>query len=62
MTPDEWLVLVAALQRQPCVYKENKSDRSFIDKMMNQLTLDEPYEPNWRERRWLLTLKKECKL
>ena len=61
-TPDEWLELVAAIQRQPCPYKENRDDRAFLGRMANVLTLDEPPELTWRERRWLLTLKKECKL
>jgi len=58
----EWLALVAAIQRQTCPYKENKEDRAFLGKMMNVLGLDEPPELTWRERKWLLTLKKECKL
>ena len=59
---DEWLKLVAAIQSQPCPYKENRDDRAFLDRILNVLTLDEPPELTWRERRWLLTLKKECKL
>jgi len=56
----EWLAMVAAIQRQTCPYKENKQDRLFLDKMANLLTLDEPPELNWRERKWLLALKREC--
>jgi len=58
----EWLALVAAIQRQTCPYKENKDDHAFLDRMINVLTLDEPPELNWRERKWLRTLKRECKL
>jgi hypothetical protein len=61
MSADEWLMLVVALQRQPtiCIARE---DRAFLAKMANVLTLDDPPELNWRERRWLITLKRECKL
>jgi len=62
MTPDEWLALIAAIQRQPCAYKENRYDHAFLDRMTNVLTLDDPPPLNWRERRWILTLKKECRL
>jgi hypothetical protein len=58
---DEWLPILTAIERQPCAYKENPVDRAFIRSMINQLTLDDPPELTWRQRRWLETLKKECK-
>jgi hypothetical protein len=62
MTPDEWLLLVTLLQRQPCAYKENHADTAFLARMTNLLTLDDPAEPTQAEQRWLLTLKRECKI
>jgi len=61
MSPEEWLILVAMLQKQGpvCIAKE---DRKFLAAMTNQLTIDEPTRPlPWQER-WLWTLKKECRL
>jgi len=60
MTPDEWLALVNAIQRQPCAYKENHADNLFIARMVNLLTLDNPSVPNRAEQKWILTLKREC--
>ena len=61
MTPDDWLALVAMLQKQGpvCIAKE---DRRFLGEMANLLTLDDPNIPLVWQRKWLLTLKKECRL
>ena len=61
MTPDQWLALVLMLQQQSaiCIAKE---DRRFLADMANVLTLDDAQEPVLWQRRWILTLKKECKL
>jgi len=61
MTPDEWLALVVMLQQQSaiCIAKE---DRRFLGEMTNLLTLDDPNIPLVWQRRWILTLKKECRL
>jgi hypothetical protein len=61
MTPDEWLALVVMLQQQSaiCIAKE---DRKFLGEMTNLLTLDDPNLPQLWQRRWLLTLKRECRL
>jgi len=61
MTPDEWLALVVLLQQQSaiCIAKE---DRKFLASMVNELTLDNVTEPQLWQRRWILTLKKECRL
>jgi hypothetical protein len=62
MTPsDEWLAVLVAIQVAVCPYKENPVDRAFIRDMINQLTLDDPPQLTWRQRRWIETLKKECK-
>jgi len=60
MTPEEWLLLLTAIQRQPCAYRENHADELFIAKMINVLTLDEPPVPTPAEQKWILTLKREC--
>jgi hypothetical protein len=61
MTPDEWLVLVMLLQRQPaiCIARE---DRRFLRDMVNILTLDDATEPLPWQRKWILTLRRECRL
>jgi hypothetical protein len=61
MTPNEWLALVVMLQKQPviCIAKE---DRKFLGDMVNLLTLDDPPYPLDWQRRWILTLKRECRL
>jgi len=61
MTPDEWLALVALLQKQSavCIAKE---DRRFLGDMANVLTLDDPPVVMPWQRRWILILKKECRL
>jgi hypothetical protein len=61
MTPDEWLALVVMLQRQSaiCIARE---DRKFLADMVNTLTLDDAGEPLPWQRRWILTLKRECRL
>jgi len=61
MTPDEWLALVVMLQKQSavCIARE---DRKFLGEMVNMLTLDDPNEPALWQRRWILTLKRECRL
>ena len=61
MTPEDWLALVVMLQKQStvCIAKE---DRKFLGDMVNVLTLnDPPYPLDW-QRKWILTLKKECRL
>jgi hypothetical protein len=60
MTPDEWLGLVIMLQKQSaiCIARE---DRKFLGDMVNVLTLDDPVVLAW-QRKWILTLKKECRL
>ena len=61
MSPDEWLALVVMLQQQSaiCIAKE---DRKFLGEMTNLLTLDDPNIPQLWQRKWILTLKKECRL
>jgi len=59
-TPDEWLSIVTEIQRKPCAYKNNHADELFIVKMINLLTLDNPPEPTAAEKRWIITLKREC--
>jgi hypothetical protein len=61
MTPDAWLALVVMLQQQGpvCIAKE---DRKFLGEMVNNLTLDDPPYPLDWQRRWILTLKRECRL
>ena len=61
MTPDQWFALVLMLQQQSawCIAKE---DRKFLAEMVNALTLDEAATPLEWQRRWILTLKKECKI
>lgn len=61
MTPDEWLALIVMLQKQSaiCIAKE---DRKFLAEMTNMLTLDDPPALAPWQRRWILTLKKECRL
>ena len=59
-TPDEWLSLVSQIQRTPCAYKDNSADELFIAKMINVLTLDNPPEPTRAEKKWILTLKRQC--
>jgi len=61
MSPDEWLALVAMLQKQStiCIAKE---DKKFLAQMANELTLDDPNVPQLWQRRWILTLKKECRI
>ena len=60
-TPDQWLTILTAIDQRRCAYKENPADRAFIRSMINQLTLDDPPPLTWRERRWVETLRKECK-
>jgi hypothetical protein len=61
MSPEEWLALVVLLQRQSavCVAKE---DRKFLGEMINVLTLDEVAVVLPWQRRWILELKRECRL
>ena len=61
MSPVEWLILVGMLQNQGpiCIARE---DRKFLGDMVNQLTLDDAPVPLVWQRRWILTLKKECRL
>jgi len=61
MTPDEWLALVAMLQKQSavCIAKE---DRKFLAEMVNVLTIDAWAAPVEWQKKWILTLKKECRL
>ena len=61
MTPDEWLALVVMLQQQStiCITRE---DRKFLGDMVNRLTLDDAPVPLLYQRRWILTLKRECRL
>jgi hypothetical protein len=61
MTPDEWLALVVMLQQQSaiCIARE---DRKFLGDMVNILTLDDPPAPLVWQRKWILTLKRECRL
>jgi len=61
MTPDEWLALVVMLQKQSavCIARE---DRKFLGDMVNFLTLDDPPAPFAWQRKWILTLKRECRL
>jgi hypothetical protein len=61
MTPDEWLALVTMLQQQSaiCIARE---DRKFLGDMVNALTLDDAPVPALWQRKWILTLKRECRL
>ena len=61
MSPEEWLMLVALLSKQGpvCVAKE---DKKFFDQMINQLTVDEPLPVLPWQKKWLLAVKKECRL
>ena len=61
MSAEEWLLLVTLLSKQGaiCIAKE---DRRFLGEMANLLTLDDPNIPLVWQRKWLLTLKKECRL
>jgi hypothetical protein len=61
MTPETWFALVVLLQQQParCIAKE---DRVFLAQMLNQLAVDAPPEPKAWEQRWLMALKRECRL
>jgi hypothetical protein len=61
MTPDEWLALVVMLQQQSaiCIARE---DRKFLGDMVNILMLDDPPAPLAWQRKWILTLKRECRL
>lgn len=61
MTPDEWLALVIMLQQQSavCIAKE---DRKFLATMVNTLTLDDASVPLPWQRKWIVTLKRECRL
>jgi len=61
MSPDEWLALVVMLQQQSaiCIARE---DRKFLGEMANMLALDDPNVPQLWQRRWILTLKRECRL
>jgi hypothetical protein len=61
MTPDEWLALVIMLQHQSaiCIARE---DRKFLADMVNVLTLNDTSQPAPWQRKWILTLKRECRL
>jgi hypothetical protein len=61
MTPDQWLALVVLLQAQStiCIARE---DRKFLGDMVNRLTLDDAPVPLLYQQRWILTLKRECRL
>jgi hypothetical protein len=61
MTPDAWLALVVMLQQQSaiCIAKE---DRRFLADMVNVLTLDDAAVPQLWQKKWILTLKKECRI
>jgi len=61
MSATEWLLLVELLRQQGpvCIAKE---DRRFLDQMVNQLTLDDPPVVFPWQQRWILTVKKECRL
>jgi len=52
---------VVALQRQSAVCIAQQ-DRKFLGEMVNVLTLDDPPYPLDWQRRWILTLKRECRL
>jgi hypothetical protein len=57
---DEWFKLVVELQKQErCLYGP---DRAFLREMINLLSIDEAAMPSASQRRWILSLKKECKL
>jgi len=59
-TSDEWFKLVVELQKQErCLYGP---DRNFLRDMINALTADDNVMPTTWQIRWLLALKKECKL
>jgi len=60
-TPTEWFHLVLDLQntKQQCLYGP---DRQFLREMINALTVRPDAMPTAAQQRWLLSLKKECKL
>jgi hypothetical protein len=59
-TPDEWFKLVVELQKKErCLYGP---DRAFLRNMVNLLAVDESTTPTPPQQRWILSLKKECKL
>jgi hypothetical protein len=57
----DWLALVILLQQQPatCV---DRDDRIFLAQMVNMLVLDDAPEPTSWQKRWILAIKKECKV
>ena len=58
--PDIWFTLVIELQKQEhCLYGP---DRAFLREMINALATDTNAMPDAAQRRWILSLKKECKL
>jgi hypothetical protein len=61
MTPDQWLALVMMLQQQSaiCIARE---DRRFLANMVNVLVLDDASVPQLWQRKWILTLKRECRI
>jgi hypothetical protein len=61
MSAEEWLVLVVLLQRQSaiCVARE---DRRFLAEMANVLVLDDPPPLQPWQKKWILAVKKECRL
>jgi len=61
MSAEEWLLLVTLLSKQGpvCVAKE---DRKFLGEMTNMLTLDDPPPVLPWQKRWILAVKRECRL
>jgi len=60
LSPNEWFKLVILLEKQErCLYGP---DRSFLREMINILTIDEYAMPNEVQQKWILSLKRECKL
>jgi hypothetical protein len=59
-TPDDWLRLVTALEKQErCLYGP---DRAFLREMINALTIDENAMPNAAQQKWIRSLERECKI
>jgi hypothetical protein len=61
VTPEEWLALVIMLRQQGAVCIA-RADRKFLGDMVNVLTLDDPPPVLPWQQKWILTLKKECRL
>ena len=57
----DWFALAILLQQQSaiCIAKE---DRRFLAQIVNEQTLDNPPPLMQWQKKWILALKKECRL